>query len=245
MNGHESRGGKSRRVARVVFPAAGMIVLLTAVVIGTGVGLAAVLGRGGSDKIWSRLSDVGQAFGVVNSVVSALAVVALVVTWMMQSRDLAVQRRILEDAQVALRRSADVGLRDLHTKLISMAIDHPDLAAVWPNLGVTDPVLQLQYMYANLLLQHAWLQHTTGVATREDLISNVRFLFASPKVRAFWRDTANSRESIYVEGSRETRFADLADEIWHEYEAVLACSTSDDRSSNERCRERTPGDRTV
>ena len=110
MSGQESPGGRSRTVARVVLRTTGAILLLTAVVTTTGVALAAVLGRRGSDQIWSRLSDVGQAFGVVNSVVSALAVAALMVTWMLQSRDLAEQRRILEDTRAALRRTVEVDL---------------------------------------------------------------------------------------------------------------------------------------
>jgi hypothetical protein len=58
------------------------------------------------------------------------------------------------------------------------------------------------------------------------MISNLRFLFASPKVRAFWRDTADSRQSIYVEGTKVADLAATAEEIWREYEAVLACSAS-------------------
>jgi hypothetical protein len=105
-----------------------------------------------------------------------------------------------------------------------MAIDNPHLAEVWPRTTMEDPMIQSQYMYANLLLQHAWLQYTTGIATREEMISNLRYLFASPKVRAFWAKTINSRQSVYVEGTSEAGLAAVADEIWREYQAVLACS---------------------
>lgn len=43
-------------------------------------------------------------------------------------------------------------------------------------------------------------------------------------VRAFWRDTADSRHHIYVDGTAEQGFNAVATEIWREYEAVLACS---------------------
>lgn len=198
-------------------------VVLAGAVVAAGVGMVALIGQGGDNGTWRRWSDVGQAFGVVNSVVAALAVAALVITSLAQSRS---QR----DQQT------EISVRQLHVTLTRMAIDNPHLAAVWPRITMEDPVTQSQYMYANLLLQHAWLQYTTGIVTREEMINNVRFLFASPKVRAFWGTTTNSRQSIYVEGTTEASLADVADQIWREYQAVLACSgegepkTADGRS---------------
>jgi hypothetical protein len=52
-------------------------VALTAVVVTAGVGMVAFLGERGDAATWKRWSEVGQAFGVVNSVVAALAVAAL------------------------------------------------------------------------------------------------------------------------------------------------------------------------
>jgi hypothetical protein len=185
--------------------------LLTSAVVAAGVGMVALIGRSADDGTWRRWSDVGQSFGVVNSVVAALAVAALVITSAAQSRS---QR----DHQT------EISVRQLHVALTRMAIDNPHLAEVWPRTTMEDPVSQSQHMYSNLLLQHAWLQYTTGVATREEMISNLRYLFASPKVRAFWGKTINSRQSIYVEDTAEASLATVADEIWREYEAVLACS---------------------
>ncbi|KUL39972.1 hypothetical protein ADL15_07935 [Actinoplanes awajinensis subsp. mycoplanecinus] len=205
--------------------ASALLLLFAVLVLAAGIAMTAVIGRFGNDVGWSRWSDVGEAFGAVNSVVSALAVAALLITWTLQSRDLATQRKILEDAQIALRRSADVGIRNLHVNLIRMAIENPDLAAVWPIDGVYDPVVRGQHMYANLMIQHVWLQFTAGLASREELINNLRHLFASPRVRDFWRDTADSRNNVYEAGTEESRLALIAEEIWTEYETVLRCST--------------------
>ncbi|MEV4347595.1 DUF6082 family protein [Actinoplanes sp. NPDC049596] len=213
--------------------------LLTVVVLMTGIGMVALIGRRGDDTTWSRWSSVGEAFGVVNSVVSAIAVAAVVITWSLQRRDLrdqrvelAMQRQVLEGTEAALRRSADVDVRRLHVTLIGMALDNRDLADVWPSDPGTDAVTRSQHLYSNLLLQHVWVQYTAGVATREEMVSNLRYLFASPKVRAFWRDTANNRQNIYVESSAELSLAVVADTIWREYEAVLSCS--DERADRER-----------
>jgi hypothetical protein len=232
MSGYEPSGVPPATSARMILKVTVVVLFLTAVVVVTGVGLADALGRRADAATWARWSDVGQAFGVVNSVVSALAVAALLITWVLQTREMRAQwaemteqRHILQGAQAALHRSADVDVRKLHMTLTGMAIGNEHLAAVWPSHGGLDPITQSQYMYANLLIQHAWLQHTSGLAGHEEMVKNLRFLFASPKVRAFWRDTANSRRTIYVEGSEELGLATTADKIWAEYEDVLACST--------------------
>ncbi len=205
------RGGSgwASRPWRILFATLAVVLVFTGAVMGAGLGMAALVGHRGSDGTWERWSDVGQAFGMVNSVVAALAVAALMMTSAAQNRSQRTQQ-------------AEVSLRQLHVTLTRMAIDSPHLAEVWPRTTLEDPVTQAQYMYANLLLQHAWLQHKTGIATREEMISNLRYLFASPKIRAFWATTVGSRQSVYVEGTEETGLASFADEIWREYEAVLA-----------------------
>ncbi|WP_189082216.1 DUF6082 family protein [Mangrovihabitans endophyticus] len=215
--------------------------MLTGTVVLIGIGLVSMLGQRGDSLPWAQWSDIGEAFGAVNAVASAFAVLALVITWALQARELRSQRTeiialrtVVQRAEAALQRSADVDVRHLHVDLTRMAIENPDLAEVWPRHAEAAPAVRAQYLYANLLLQHAWLQHTTGLATREEMISNLRFLFASPTVRAFWRETANSRQSIYVNDSRELGLAATADQIWREYESVLACSRPADRSSTGR-----------
>jgi hypothetical protein len=205
--------------------------VLTGSVISLGVGLVAILGRRGDNSTWARWSSVGEAFGVVNSVVAAFALAALVITYMMQSRDLrlqredlALQRGILESAEASLRRSADVDVRKLHVSLIQMATQDARLAEVWPSGVGTDEVTRRQHMYANLLLQHVWLQYTAGIASKEEMISNLRHLFTSPRVRAYWEETAKIRRNVYVDGTEELTLAMLADAIWREYENVLACT---------------------
>jgi hypothetical protein len=143
--------------------------------------------------------------------------------------DAAFQSWQMQFAQLALQRSVNADVRNQHVALIGMAINDPDLAAVWPNDSSSDPVTERQYLYANLLIQHIWLQHTAGVATREEMTNNLKNVFASPIVRAFWRDTANTRHNIYVDGTDEKGLAAAATVIWNEYEAVLACSPEANR----------------
>ncbi|WP_433366953.1 DUF6082 family protein [Actinoplanes sp. CA-142083] len=89
----------------------------------------------GDENTWTRWSDVGQAFGVVNSVVAALAVAALIITSVAHARS---QR----DQQT------EISVRQLHVTLTRMAIDNPHLAEVWPRTTSEDSVTQSQHMYA-------------------------------------------------------------------------------------------------
>ena len=207
----EFAAGRSLMGSRVMALILTLASVFTATVVVAGVGLVAFVGQRGNNETWRRWSDVGQAFGLVNSVIAAVAVAVLIATSLAQSRGQRAQQ-------------AEISLRQLHVTVIRMAIDNPHLAAVWPRTSSEDPGTQAQHMYVNLLLQLAWSKYTTGIATREEMISNLRFLFASPVVRNYWRETTSSRNSLYIEGTLEASLAQLADEIWREYEAVLSCS---------------------
>ncbi|MEV6850261.1 DUF6082 family protein [Actinoplanes sp. NPDC051411] len=232
MSGYESLGVRPATTMRGALKVALAMLLLTAFMIVGGIAMVAALGRQGDAATWARWGNVGQTFEAANSVVSAFAIGGILISWAFQAWQ-------MQFAQLALQRSVDAEVRDQHVTLMHMAINDPDLAAVWPNDGGKDQATQRQYFYANLLVQHVWLQHTTGIATHDEMVNNLKYLFASPIVRAFWRDTANSRHNIYVEGTAEQDLDAVATAIWNEYEAVLACSPE----NNPRPRERRAGER--
>jgi hypothetical protein len=218
-------------VVHPIFKATATSVLLAAVVMTAGVGLVAALSARGNAETWTRWSDVGQAFGVVNSVVSALAVVVVLMQARMmraQQAEQVEQGRTQQATLRALSRTADVDVRKLHMSLIGIALEHPDLADVWPWPANISATKRSQHMYANLLIQHTWLQYTAGICTEDETLSTLRFLLSSPKIRAFWRDTAASREGIYVDGTDELDLAAAADAIWAEY--ARAAGSMPDRS---------------
>jgi hypothetical protein len=199
-------------------------VAFVAALLATGIGMVAMVGQGGSTDIWHRWSDVGQAFGVLTAVFSGLALVALVVTFWMQLKELreqrvelAVQRRSLVDAQAELFRTAEANLHSLHMGLLKIALDDVDLAAVWPPLA---PDLSAernrQYVYANLVIQHAWMGLRLGPYSEAEIKRNMRYLFTSPLIREFWQATANARSVLLVPGTPEHHFAELADELFRE-----------------------------
>jgi len=223
--------GPLARAARLVKWTVVTITFLGLVLL-AGVGIVALLGRDGSDRTWSRWGNVGDAFGALNSLLSGLAVAAIVVTFLVQFQelkvqrtDLARQRDSLNRAESELRRSAEAKLRMLHVDLMKMAMDDTSLAEVWPPLA---PRLSheenKQYFYANLILQHAWLQLRINVYTEAEMHSYLRYVFTSPIMREYWQISMRSRNRILVPGTAEFLFNEAADAICREYEDVLTCA---------------------
>jgi hypothetical protein len=217
MNGYEFFGTGPVITARRILKVTLFALLVTAFIVAVGILLVVAVGGQGDPQTWARWGNVGQTFEAVNSVVSALAIGGILISWVLQSHQMQIARQTLQ-------RGVDAEIRNQHVVLTQMAINDPDLAAVWPTIGGNDQTTQRQYQYANLLIQHVWLQYTAGIATRDEMVSNLRFLFASPKIRAFWEGTTKSRQSIYVEGSLELDLASFANQILAEYQAVLACA---------------------
>ena len=66
------------------------------------------------------------------------------------------------------------------------------------------------------------------------MISNIRHMFASPKIREYWKDSAKIRRNVYVDGTQELGLAKVADAVWREYESLLACSVDHSVDLNDR-----------
>jgi hypothetical protein len=197
---------------------------LVAAILFAGIGIAALVGSGGTTDTWNRWSAVGQSFGLINSVFSGLAFVALVVTFWMQFRELQMQRIELymqRDAMTKshneLHRSAEADLRMLHVELIKMSIADPQLAEVWPEF---EPGLSVernrQYLFANLVYQHFRLALQIGDYTDDEIRSNLRYMFSSPVMRAYWAASAHTRGAIVLPETEEGRFAQLAEHIYRD-----------------------------
>jgi len=198
---------------RSLFWILGLVLLLIAVAVIAGIGLAAV---------------AGKTFGVVNFLISVLAAAAVLV-W-------STQRGILPDRETdparqretrqreTQQRQADLAVRKMHAELIRMALANRHLAAVRPRIARPDPVTESQHMYASLLLQHVWAEYSAERSTREQMVNNVRYLFASSVIRDFWRATVNGRYRICIENSEQVEFVAVVDEVWRRCEAVPAFS---------------------
>lgn len=221
------------RAGRILGLSAGFV----AVILLAGIGMVALVTAGGSTDTWVRWSNAGQAFGVLTAVLSGLAVAALIVTFWLQLQELKAQRielcqqrELLSNAESALRRSADTDLRARHSDLTRMAIDDPGLAEVWPVLqpGLS-PERTRQYLYANLILEHAWLSYRVSDHSEAEMRNNLRYLFDSPVFRDFWLAVQGPRSTVLVPGTAEFRFDQIAREVFREYETEHAATDPKER----------------
>ena len=197
-----------------------------------GVGLAAMLSRRGAAEDWQRWSDVGQTFGVLSSIISGLALAALVVTGRAQFREMQQNRVELERQQQSLvrnnaelRRTAEASLRMVHVKILKMSIEDPELAEVWPAF---EPGLSVeknkQYLYANIIYQYHFAALQVSRYSSEQVLGSLRYLFTSPLMRSYWSAGAYGRTSLEP-GTAEFLFAQQVDLVCREYEAVVASAS--------------------
>lgn len=212
-----SVAGRSLLVAGLLL----LIATLTAAMVGAGVLVAAAVADAESPQSWNRLADVGQAFGALDSVLSGLAFAALVVTlWIqfrelrLQQQELRLQRGAIERSNGELRRSAEANARMLHFELIRMSIDDPHLSDVWPQPdGVGDLAERRRYIYANLVFQHVSMHLQVRGEPDEVVRRQLRHLFRSPVMRAYWRLSAAERAAVLPAAGEETRVARIGDEV--------------------------------
>jgi hypothetical protein len=196
--------------------------ILIAVLIGiASVGLAVVFTGAGRPTGWDQINE---AFGVINSVFSALALVVVGLTLWVQYRELKMQRGELHEQRLtadrttaALQQSAEADLRARHVELLKMAIDDAALADVWPSYGddVT-PEQTRQFLYANLILQHQALATYRNMRDPEYVRNTVRFCFTNPIVREFWRRTVPDRRNIAAADDQVVTFEQICDEVYRE-----------------------------
>jgi hypothetical protein len=228
------------RVRRV--PAPGWVViwcigscLLVIVTLLVGVGIAALLARQGASADWNRWSDVGQTFGALSSIISGLALVAVVAIARAQYREMQQNRREMEHQRASLighhmelRRAAAANLGMFHLEILKMSIEDPELAEVWPPFAPNLPAdINRKYLYANAIYQFQLRVMTESEYSDEQITASLRYLFTSPHMRGYWRAAAFARTTLPA-GSRELALTQQIDEICREFEAVASSAPSDD-----------------
>lgn len=155
---------------------------------------------------WTRLSDIGQAYGLASAIFSVLAVVGVAVSLAHQSHGIVVQR--------------DQDISDAHSRLLALLLTDPQtfgpvLSDKAQHLGLVE---YKRYVFVTLVLRLALSGYETG-HTNEYSLRNEVFhgLFLRSVGRDHWRES----RTFWLSASlpRHRRFAEIADE---EYRAAIS-----------------------
>ena len=159
-----------------------------------------------------QLGTVGQYFDAGSAVFSGLALLLVIGTTVMQRRELAMQRDALSNSNWELQRSAEAELRRLHMELIKMAIDDPSLADAWDDYRTDVPKdRRRQYLYANLIFSHLYLNHKLKIVDDAEMLGHLRAVTRSRIFRDYWAWAAEGRIPL-GENSDERLFGLLVDQ---------------------------------
>ena len=235
MDGRDDPAPPARRRGLLALLGAVALLTLVIVLVSAGVAAVALVDRVEGPEVWARWSEIGDSFGVLNGVLSGMALTALVITLWIQFRELSLQRAELrmqrdaiEHSSEELRRSADAGMRMLHFELIKMSILDPALADVWPDPKAGgDGARRRQLLYANLVFQHLALSMTLAGYTDDQVRENLRYVFSSALMREYWAMSADGRRKMQVPGE-PSRMSRIGDEVLAEFAAGPSAAQAPD-----------------
>jgi hypothetical protein len=175
------------RTARVLISAA-LLVLLTVTILVS----PALLRYLDSGLDWSRLADIGQAYGPVSALLSALALCVVVL----------VQRRQLRQEQVLMA-------REMHASAMRTAMEDPVYGQCWGPRVAPDHMDERLFYYTNTILM-AWLYAWECGDLSDDAVrAYVRAMADSEIPRQYWRMHGPWR--LQSARGRRRRFLSLVD----------------------------------
>ncbi|WP_322749642.1 MULTISPECIES: DUF6082 family protein [unclassified Frankia] len=191
-------------VSIVVMSAAGGLLIIATTIVPTLILLAV------DQNTLNRWSLIGQAVAPVGVLYSGLALFAIILTLLLQRRDLHNQGEELAIALDEQRRSSEIALRALHVDLMKMALDDGELAEVWPPLAPGVPETRKDH-YCNLILNLQKVAYEASTIEEGELRGALAYLMKSPDMYAFWTKSRATRVEITQGDYGEDYFTEMVD----------------------------------
>ncbi|MFE2432756.1 DUF6082 family protein [Streptomyces sp. NPDC059373] len=180
-----SAAAVARRVRRALGLVAAAALALTVVLLSPFV-LEELSGSTGVD--WNRLSQIGAAYGFTSAIVSALALAGVAVS-------LGVQNRQARADQVQ-------GIRSYYFELVRLELDDMALfQPVWGDTDIVDPHEQKRHVYADLMMNYAWMGFEIGTIRESLLRDMLAGMFTGEAGRHYWSRAHTS----WIAGSSGSR----------------------------------------
>ncbi|MFD7389409.1 DUF6082 family protein [Streptomyces sp. NPDC059852] len=161
-------------VARRVTKALGLTAVaatVLAVVLLSPLVLEGISGSRGVD--WNRLSQVGAAYGFTSAIVSALALAGVALSLIVQNRQ--------------ARAEQIQAIRSYYLELVRLELDDQALfQPVWGATDIVDPDDQKRHVYADLMMNYAWMGFEIGTISESLLRDMVAGMFSGRAGREYW-----------------------------------------------------------
>ncbi|XVU22202.1 DUF6082 family protein [Actinoplanes sp. CA-054009] len=150
---------------------------------------------------WSRMADIGQAYGAASAIFSALAVAGVAASLVYQARQFRIMRR--------------QAVRTMQRETLFRALDDPALLrVVYPDPLPAGEPDQRERLFARLWFHYLHTGYeggsVTGAAARDVVMPK---LMRSEAVRAYWKDERH----LWLEASREPTersFGRIVDDVY-------------------------------
>ncbi|GIF71535.1 DUF6082 family protein [Asanoa siamensis] len=169
-------------------------------VLALGLGLGTAFGAAGSARQWKALSDVGQAFGTVSALLSAVALLGVWSSIRLQTRQ----------AEVAKFEA----VRSIRGQLIQIAFDEPELLALWgfDRSGGDEEMREAAYL--SLIFSYMKMAHAVGAITDLELVRAGPAIFRTARTRSWWE---KARHAYLADtfSAEATTFAQMVDAQYH------------------------------
>jgi hypothetical protein len=150
---------------------------------------------------WGRLSDIGQTYGAVSAVVAAIALIGVMVSLVIQGRE-------MKQARKNARRA-------LHVELMRMAMDDPSYMEAWGPYDTDTFAAERQQTYVNLIVAHWYAEYEVGEMPDVLLRATAAEVFAGVPGRRYWNDVGRFWRDNYS-GRRARRFHQVLEETYQE-----------------------------
>jgi hypothetical protein len=121
---------------------------------------------------WQQLSDVGQAYGGISAVLSGLALLGIVGTVILQSRQ--------------IRETRYLALRDQHQALLRLAMENPRYNEAWGNSPSPPELDRDVTIYTNLVVNWFVTRYVVGASAAKDVRTNATYFFDGAVGRSYW-----------------------------------------------------------
>jgi hypothetical protein len=198
----------------------GGVLALSLGIVAASITVPVVLLLRANDRTLNRWAEIGAAMSPVGIFFSGTAFIAIAATLFIQGSELRQQREELEITQEEQKRSSEVILRQLHNDVIKMAIDDPELLAVWPPMqpGVAETKKD---HYSNLILNMQKVAYEARTIELPELRGALDYLMRSSDVYSFWTKARAARIGVTGGDEAEDFFTSEVDRAYADAEAPM------------------------